>query len=237
MHTRPEFIEGHYQRRPQMRTIARGGLFAGLLLLIFSTGCASTLTKENLTVSGHMPVFTVVDPATEDFPEDLRNIQLRDWDYTSYPQQIVTQDDWKLFFIACPKNQPPKITRSWEDMAYYLAQRETRSPLMRLYVFAYQKKLPYFLSKGDDLNSEFVKLAIFEENSAGGLVRLNRAQYRTAHYPNTWTTLYKGIGLGESDPTLKAYENLPMEWLLQAPKQRRRPASGARPKRNSLARR
>jgi hypothetical protein len=219
------------------RTYARGGLFVGLLLILLSTGCASTLNKEDLTVSGKMPVFTVVDPATEDFPEDLAKIQLRDWNYTSYPQQIVTESDWKLFFIACFQNQSPKITRSWHDMAYFLGQREARSPLQRLYVYAYQQKFPYFLSKGDDLSTEFVKLAVFSENSAGGLVRLNRSQYRTAHYPNTWTKLYKGIGFGESDPTLEAFQNLPMQWLPRAPRQRRRPASRARPKRNSLAKR
>ncbi len=218
-----------------MRTCVRGGLFVGLLLILLCSGCASSLHKDELTIGGHMPVFQPVDPATDRFPVGNGTIQLKPWNYKAFPQQIVTLEDWDLFFIACFENQVPMISRSWYDMAYYLAQRGDRSALKRLFAYAFQEKLPYFLEKGDKLNPGFVHLRVYEESSEGGLVELNRELYEQAHYPNFWTRFYKGIGLGESDPTLEAYQKMPMQWVPSAPRQRTSPKSTKQL--NKLARR
>ena len=194
----------------------KGKLFGGLLVghLLIISGCTSTVSYDSLTLGGQTPILGVSDPATQDHPDDESKIRLESWpQYAAFPHQITTDADWRLLFVICCESRPPQLSRDWRDVAYFLAQRSTRTRLQRLLAYSYDAKLPYFLSLGDKLNSTFVKMAVFEETSDGGLMRQNRALYRQAHYPNIWASMIKGIGLGETDPTLEAFQNLPMQWL------------------------
>lgn len=198
------------------------GLLAGLAFLFLGfgfSGCTSVHKDEVLVHTNDTPVFRLEDPATERFSDDARKIRLVDWNaYRAFPQRIVVPRGWSTFIVVLCENEAPKITYSWRDAAAFLADRDSRARLHRVYVYTYQEMLPYFLSKGDSLNADFVKMAVFTERGDGLLVRLDRDQYRQTHYPNKLAVGLSAIGLRESDPTLDRDMEREYEWLPQAPR-------------------